>query len=77
MNHEKSLKMKKFLKEPLVHFLVLGFLIFAAYGWLSRDLQSEDEIFISRGQQEHLVNMFTRTWQRPPAKKWLTGKAWQ
>ena len=73
LRHEKSLKMNKFLKEPLVHFLVLGLLIFAAYGWLSRDLQSEDEIFISRGQQEHLVNMFTRTWQRPPTPQEFQG----
>jgi hypothetical protein len=65
--------MNKFLREPLVHFLALGLLIFAAYGWLSRDLQSEDEIFISRGQQEHLVNMFSRTWQRPPTPQEFQG----
>ena len=65
--------MNKFLKEPLVHFLVLGALIFAVYGWLNRDLQSEDEIFVSRGQQEHLVNMFSRTWQRPPTPQEYQG----
>ena len=65
--------MSRFLKEPLVHFLALGLLIFAAYGWLSRDLQSEDEIFISRGQQEHLLNMFGRTWQRPPTPQEFQG----
>jgi hypothetical protein len=65
--------MNKFLREPLVHFLLLGVLIFAAYGWLSRDLQSEEEIFISRGQQEHLVNMFSRTWQRPPTPQEFQG----
>jgi hypothetical protein len=65
--------MNKFLKEPLVHFLVLGALIFAVYGWLNRDRQSEDEIFVSRGQQEHLVNMFSRTWQRPPTPQEYQG----
>jgi hypothetical protein len=65
--------MNKFLREPLVHFLILGLLIFVAYGWLSRDLKSEDEIYISRGQQEHLVNMFSRTWQRPPTPQEFQG----
>lgn len=65
--------MNRFFKEPLVHFLVLGAIIFAAYGWLSRDQQSEDEIFVSRGQQEHLVNMFTRTWQRAPTPQEYQG----
>lgn len=65
--------MNRFLREPLVHFLVLGLLIFAAFGWFSRDLQSEDEIFISRSQQEHLVTMFTRTWQRRPTPQEFQG----
>lgn len=65
--------MNRFLREPLVHFLVLGLLIFAAFGWFSRDQQSEDEIFISRSQQEHLVTMFTRTWQRRPTPQEFQG----
>ena len=65
--------MKKLLKEPLLHFLLIGALIFAAYGWLSRDLRSADEIIITKGQQKHLVNMFTRTWQRPPTPQEYQG----
>lgn len=58
--------MKKLIREPLIHFLLLGVFIFAAYGWIKRDQRSVDEIVVTRGQQEHLVNMFSRTWQRPP-----------
>ena len=57
--------MSKWLKEPLLHFLVLGGLIFLIYGMVSQQ-RSEQEIFISAGQQETLINTFTRTWQRPP-----------
>lgn len=32
--------MKRFLKEPLLHFLVLGAVIFAAYNWMSSGRQS-------------------------------------
>jgi hypothetical protein len=65
--------MRRFLKEPLFHFLLFGALIFAVYGWINRDVRAPDEIFISKGQQEHLVNMFSRTWQRPPTPEEYQG----
>jgi hypothetical protein len=68
-----TFNMKKFLTEPLVHFLILGVLIFAVFSWFNRDQRSEDEIFVSRSQQEHLVNMFSRTWQRPPTPQEYQG----
>lgn len=64
--------MSKWLKEPLLHFLLLGALIFAVYGLLS-DQRSEDEILISAGQQDNLINTFTRTWQRPPTPEEFKG----
>ena len=65
--------MRRILKEPLLHFLLFGALIFAVYSWLNRDVQAVDEIFVSKGQQEHLVNMFSRTWQRPPTPQEYQG----
>ncbi|MEE4216776.1 MAG: peptidylprolyl isomerase [Xanthomonadales bacterium] len=58
--------MSKWLKEPLVHFLLLGAVIFFVYGLVAEKGRAENEIFISRGQQENLVNTFSRTWQRLP-----------
>lgn len=58
--------MKKWVKEPLIHFLLLGILIFVFYNAVSGKGSAADEIFISRGQQENLLNTFSRTWQRPP-----------
>lgn len=54
------------LKEPLLHFLGLGALIFAAYYWAGDDTASVREITISLGAQENLIRTFERTWQRPP-----------
>ena len=65
--------MNRLIREPLVHFLALGALIFAWYFWLNRDAPAENEIFISKGQQEHLITMFTRTWQRPPTPEEYQG----
>lgn len=58
--------MSKWFKEPLFHFLALGAVIFFAYGLVAEKGSAENEIFISRGQQENLVNTFSRTWQRLP-----------
>ena len=60
--------MSNWIKEPLLHFLVLGAVVFALYGFIGPDAPSDDEIIVTRGQQEHLITAFTRTWQRPPTQ---------
>jgi hypothetical protein len=64
---------KRFLKEPLVHFLVLGALILAAHGLLGRDgARAPGRIVVSQGQLESMRVGFTRTWQRAP-----TNEEWE
>ena len=58
--------MLKWLREPLIHFLLLGGLIFLGYQQFGGKNSDENAIFISRGQQDNLINTFSRTWQRPP-----------
>ena len=65
--------MFNWLKEPLLHFIVLGALVFAWYSFVGPDNPADDEIIVTRGQQEHLVTGFTRTWQRPPTQAEFTG----
>ena len=58
---------RRLLREPLLHFLLLGALLFLAYGWLNRaGLAAPDEIVVSQGQVEGLVMQFERVWQRAP-----------
>jgi hypothetical protein len=41
------------VREPLVHFLLLGALLFALYGWLNRQgFAAPDEILVSQQQVE-------------------------
>ena len=64
--------MRRLLKEPLVHFLVLGALLFAGYGVLNRRSDSAPEpgrIVVSQGQLASMREAFTRTWQRPPTRE--------
>lgn len=66
--------MKKILREPLFHFLILGAVLFAAYGWLNGGLpSSENEIVVSRGQMRSLQAQFERVWQRSPTPQELQG----
>jgi hypothetical protein len=66
--------MKRLLKEPLVHFLVLGALIFAGYGLLNRGGESAPgRIVVTQGQLASMWEGFTRTWQRPPTREEWEG----
>jgi len=57
---------RRLLREPLLHFFVLGATLFALYGWLHRGaLDTRSEIFVSRGQVSSLQAQFERVWQRP------------
>ncbi len=62
------------LREPLAHFFVLGagiFLLAALVG--ESDENQPDEIVVSAGQVDHLVETWQRTWQRPPTQAELEG----
>jgi hypothetical protein len=65
--------MGRWLKEPLLHFLGLGALVFLVYQGVADSGPSRDQIFISKGQQENLLNTFSRTWQRAPTPDEFQG----
>lgn len=62
------------MREPLLHFLLLGALLFVAYGLAHRGPEaSPQRIVVSQGQIEHMMTSFGRTWQRPPTAQELKG----
>jgi hypothetical protein len=66
--------MKRLLKEPLLHFLLLGAAIFAAYGVVSKRSSGEPgKIIISAGQVAAMAESFTGTWRRPPTREEIEG----
>lgn len=66
--------MKRLVREPLLHFLVLGALLFVLYGWLNRNgFDSPNEIVVTNGQVETLRQQFERVWQRQPTAVELQG----
>ena len=62
---ESSL-MKNLVREPLVHFLLLGALIFGVFKLISSETIEPGKILITQGRIESLETAFSRTWRRPP-----------
>ena len=58
--------MRRWLREPLLHFLLLGFAIFGAYRLLGPDEQPPSSIVVTEGIINGQVESFSRTWLRPP-----------
>ena len=69
---ESSL-MKNLMREPLVHFLLLGALIFGAFKIISRETIEPGMILITQGRIESLEIAFSRTWRRPPTASEFEG----
>ena len=66
--------MKRFLQEPLLHFLLLGAGLFLAYSLVQRDGGREaGQIVVTLAEVERLATSFAKTWQRPPTPEELSG----
>jgi hypothetical protein len=63
------------VREPLVHFLVLGAVIFGISALNPDDRLPEDPetIVVSEGQIDQLIEIWTRTRMRPPSQGELRG----
>jgi hypothetical protein len=67
--------LKSILREPLVHFLLLGAALFALDAWLrpTAATPANTEIVVSEARIRNLAQNFRRTWQRPPTREELDG----
>jgi len=66
--------MKRLIKEPLLHFLVLGIALFVTHGFVSkRNTAEPGQIVVTQGTIENLAITFSRAWKRPPTDEDLAG----
>jgi peptidyl-prolyl cis-trans isomerase C len=64
----------RWLREPLVHFLIAGAAIFAFYAWRGDMVDASDRrIVVGEEQVQRLANIWSQTWQRPPSANELDG----
>jgi hypothetical protein len=65
--------MHKIIREPLVHFALVGAALFVLYGLVndSSSAGADNRIVVSAGRVEQVVAIFHKTWQRPPTAEEL------
>jgi hypothetical protein len=70
----ESSRGRRWLREPLVHFLLIGAALFGFFRWTGGSGGPDSgRIVIGPGQVEHLAVGFARTWRRPPTQQELKG----
>ncbi len=64
--------LSRLIREPLLHFIVITGLFFAAYNALN-PVTDDNVIEVSEGRVQQLKNHFYRTWKRQPSADELAG----
>lgn len=66
---------RRWLREPLLHFLVAGGLLFGAYSWLNADSEENAPgvVRITPAEVSWLKESWTRQWMRPPSEEEFRG----
>jgi len=68
------LSLRALLREPLLHFLLLGGALFALYQFVSGGQgPDQPDIVVSTARVNALAANFSRTWVRPPTAEELRG----
>jgi hypothetical protein len=75
MNNSK--KITNLLKEPLLHFLLIGATLFFLFNWKSNPVPmsggqvgaQQAQIIVSRDAVEQMISQFVKTWQREPTEQ--------
>jgi PPIC-type PPIASE domain len=66
--------LKRLIREPLVHFLLLGALLFLGSAWQGEGAAAGSKrIVVTPGVVDHLAAGFSRTWRRAPDEAELKG----
>ena len=60
--------LKKIIQEPLLHFAILGGLLFWLFAYLNPSVeeQNDNQIKVTEYKIQQLFNFFQKKWQRPP-----------
>ena len=67
--------MKKLYKEPLLHFLIIGSLIFVLFSIVNKDAinVSDNKIVVTAAEIERLSGNWSKKWNRSPTETELQG----
>jgi len=60
-------KLRRFLREPLLHFVLIGSLLFIGFELINNSQEKADDVIvISSGRVSQLKSLFESTWKRVP-----------
>ncbi|CAE6893488.1 peptidyl-prolyl cis-trans isomerase activity [Vibrio sp. B1FLJ16] len=65
--------MNKWMKEPLLHFVLLGVAIFLVYSQINTDTEDEYQIVINDNKINHIRSLWELQWKREPTFEELKG----
>jgi hypothetical protein len=66
----------RLVREPVVHFLMLGAALFVIYAHVGKGgTGPADRIVVDEAEVQRLARQFERTWMRPPSRQELEGLA--
>jgi len=63
--------MKKLLKEPFFHFIILGIGLFLLFGLVNEKTDSKNTIIINDFDVSSLISKWEMQWKRPPTEQEL------
>ncbi len=63
--------MKKLIKDPLLHFLIIGLILFLVYGFVNNETVNREDIIIDNNDIESLTAKWEMQWKRPPTQEEL------
>ena len=72
-NSSASAGLKKLMREPLAHFVLLGAGLFAWSALWGQPGTRNERIVVTEAHVSRLIEIFGRTWQRPPTERELQG----
>jgi hypothetical protein len=67
------LKLHRVLREPLLHFLLIGLALFLYYGHVAPGDRQERRIVVSQALVDDLARQYQSTWNRPPTPRELSS----
>ena len=65
--------MKRWLAEPLLHFLLAGLFLFGIHSWLNEGDVGPRTVRVTTAEVNWLKETWARQWQRPPTEAELRG----
>jgi parvulin-like peptidyl-prolyl isomerase len=63
----------RWLREPLLHFAVIGIVLFAVYGWMNPAENSGERIVVTQAIVDDLARQHQARWMRPASEQELAN----